>query len=60
MKGWVTWAASGISFVLSGYEAGIAQNPEFAAIFGVAGVAFIGLGRKIEKVIAAIQKQFNG
>ncbi len=56
MGGWVTWVAAGLSFVLTGYEAGIAQNPEFAAIFGVAGTALIGIGRKIEKAIEAYQK----
>ncbi len=57
MGGWVTWAAAGLSFVLTGYEAVIAQNPEMAGIFGVLGTAFIGIGRKIEKVIAAYQSK---
>ncbi len=53
MGGWVTWVAAGLSFALTGYEAGIAQNPEIAGLFGVLGTAFIGIGRKIEKAIAA-------
>ncbi len=53
MGGFVTWVAAGLSFALTGYEAGIAQNPELAGVFGVFGVALIGIGRKIEKAIAA-------
>ncbi len=57
MGGFVTWIAAGLSFALTGYEAGIAGNPEIAAAFGVAGTAFIGIGRKIEKAIAAYQSK---
>lgn len=57
MGGFVTWTASGLSFAMAGYEAGIAANPEMAGVFGVAGVAFIGFGRKLERVMKAFQEK---
>ena len=53
MGGFVTWVAVGISACLTGYEAIIAQNPELAGVFGVTGIALVGIGRKIEKAIKA-------
>ena len=53
MGGFVTWIAVGISAALTGYEAIVAQSPELAGIFGVTGVALVGIGRKIEKAIKA-------
>jgi hypothetical protein len=55
MGGFVTWISIGISAVLTGYEAIIAQNPEVAGFFGVVGVALLGIGRKLEKGIKAFQ-----
>lgn len=53
MGGYVTWIGVGISAFVTGYEAIIAQNPELAAAFGLAGVLALGFGRKLEKAMAA-------
>ncbi|MHA2010694.1 MAG: hypothetical protein ACW980_25580 [Promethearchaeota archaeon] len=56
MGGFVTWIGIGITALLTGYEAIIAQNPEIAGALGAGAVIVIGVARKIEKAIKAFQE----
>ncbi len=56
MGGYVTWAGLGITGFIAGWEAFAASNPELGAIMAGAGVVVLGVARKIEKVLNALQK----
>lgn len=56
MGGWVTWVGIGLTGVLAGYEAIVAQNPEVAGALGAGAVIVIGVSRKIEKLLNGLRR----